>query len=85
MQLFRAVPSHFKNLVFVSVGVIDSGGFKGAEAVEALGANTELPRGGLDQPRPSGSCERAPAGMPPVTWSPARRPLVHSVRSVMIR
>ena len=37
------------------------------------------------QPRPSGSCERTPAGMPPVTWSAARRPLVHKVRSVMIR
>ena len=41
LNVFRAFPSHFKNLVFVSVGVIDSGGFKGAEAVEALEASTE--------------------------------------------
>jgi hypothetical protein len=41
LNVFRAFPAHFKNLLFVSVGVIDSGGFKGAEAVEALQANTE--------------------------------------------
>jgi hypothetical protein len=41
LNVFRAFPSHFKNLLFVSVGVIDSGGFKGAEAVEALEATTE--------------------------------------------
>src|SRR5580698_779718 len=41
LNVFRAFPSHFKNLVFVSVGVIDSGGFKGAEAVESLEASTE--------------------------------------------
>jgi hypothetical protein len=40
LNVFRAFPGHFKNLVFVSVGVIDSGGFKGADAVEALEANT---------------------------------------------
>ena len=34
-------PNHFKNLVFISVGVIDSGGFKGADAVESLEADTE--------------------------------------------
>jgi hypothetical protein len=41
LNVFRAFPAHFKNLVFVSVGVIDSGGFKGAEAVESLEASTE--------------------------------------------
>ena len=41
LNVFRAFPSHFKNLVFISVGVIDSGGFKGAEAVESLEADTE--------------------------------------------
>lgn len=40
LNVFRAFPNHFKNLVFVSVGVIDSGGFKGAEAVEELEAET---------------------------------------------
>ena len=40
LNVFRAFPNHFKNLVFVSVGVIDSGGFKGADAVEALEAST---------------------------------------------
>jgi hypothetical protein len=41
LNVFRAFPGHFKNLVFVSVGVIDSGGFKGADAVDALKASTE--------------------------------------------
>jgi hypothetical protein len=40
LNVFRAFPNHFKNLVFVSVGVIDSGGFKGADSVEALEART---------------------------------------------
>jgi uncharacterized membrane-anchored protein len=41
LNVFRAFPHHFKNLVFVSVGVIDSGGFKGADAVDALEDETE--------------------------------------------
>jgi hypothetical protein len=41
LNVFRAFPGHFKNLVFVSVGVIDSGGFKGADAVDALEASTK--------------------------------------------
>jgi hypothetical protein len=40
LNVFRAFPNHFQNLVFVSVGVIDSGGFKGADAVEELEAST---------------------------------------------
>jgi amino acid transporter len=40
LNVFRSFPNHFKNLVFVSVGVIDSGGFKGADSVEALEAQT---------------------------------------------
>jgi amino acid transporter len=40
LNVFRAFPNHFKNLVFVSVGVIDSGGFKGGDSVEALEAQT---------------------------------------------
>jgi amino acid transporter len=40
LNVFRSFPNHFKNLVFVSVGVIDSGGFKGADSVEALEAET---------------------------------------------
>jgi hypothetical protein len=40
LNVFRAFPNHFKNLVFISVGVIDSGGFKGAEAVGALEEST---------------------------------------------
>jgi hypothetical protein len=38
--VFRAFPNHYVNLVFVSVGVIDSGGFKGADGVEALEQST---------------------------------------------
>ena len=41
LNVFRSFPGHFKNLVFISVGIIDSGGFKGAEAVESLEADTE--------------------------------------------
>ncbi|HEY2902739.1 MAG TPA: amino acid permease, partial [Polyangia bacterium] len=41
LNIFRAFPNHFKNLVFISVGVIDSGGFKGADCIEALEAETE--------------------------------------------
>ena len=41
LNVFRAFPGHFKNLVFISVGIIDSGGFKGADAVESLEADTE--------------------------------------------
>jgi hypothetical protein len=32
----RFVPNHFKNMVFISVGVVDSGNFKGVEEVERL-------------------------------------------------
>jgi amino acid transporter len=41
LNVFRAFPGHFKNLVFLSVGVIDSGGFKGADCVAELETNTE--------------------------------------------
>jgi len=34
LNIFRAFPGHFKNLVFLSVGVIDSGGFKGGDSVD---------------------------------------------------
>jgi amino acid transporter len=37
----RFVPNHFKNMIFISVGVLDSGNFKGAEEVEHLRAFTE--------------------------------------------
>jgi amino acid transporter len=41
LNIFRAFPGHFKNLVFITVGVIDSGGFKGHEELEALGHRTD--------------------------------------------
>jgi len=41
MNVFRAFPNHFRNVVFVSAGVIDSGGFKGAGCVEDLERDTE--------------------------------------------
>ena len=40
LNVFRAFPNHFKNLVFISVGVIDSGGFKGADCIESLESTT---------------------------------------------
>src|SRR6185295_7365900 len=32
----QKVPGHFKNVIFISVGVVDSGNFKGADAVDDL-------------------------------------------------
>jgi amino acid transporter len=40
LNVFRAFPNHFQNLVFISVGVIDSGGFKGADCIESLESTT---------------------------------------------
>jgi K+ transporter len=42
----RMFPRHFKNLVFVSVGLVDSGQFKGTESVHAL---EEKVQKGLEQ------------------------------------
>ncbi len=36
LSVHRMFPRHFKNLVFVSVGLVDSGQFKGTESVAAL-------------------------------------------------
>jgi amino acid transporter len=41
LNIFRAFPGHFANLVFLSVGVVDSGEFKGEGAVESLQRRTE--------------------------------------------
>jgi amino acid transporter len=41
MNGIRAFPGHFKNVVFLSVGVVDSGEFKGDNAVEALRERTQ--------------------------------------------
>ncbi len=40
LNIFRAFPGFYKGLVFVSVGVVDSGEFKGEGAVEDLQART---------------------------------------------
>jgi amino acid transporter len=40
LNVFRAFPNHFQGLVFLSVGVVDSGEFKGEHAVEHLQART---------------------------------------------
>jgi amino acid transporter len=40
LNVFRVFPNHFKGLVFLSVGVVDSGEFKGEQAVEHLRART---------------------------------------------
>lgn len=40
LNLLRAFPGHFQGLVFLSVGVVDSGEFKGEEAVDHLRART---------------------------------------------
>jgi K+ transporter len=41
LNILRTFPGHFHNLVFLSVGVVDSGEFKGEHAVEELRARTE--------------------------------------------
>lgn len=41
LNLFRVFPGQFKQVVFISVGAIDSGRFKGAEEIEALRGSTE--------------------------------------------
>ncbi|MDB4968412.1 MAG: amino acid transporter-like protein [Myxococcales bacterium] len=40
LTLLRMFPNHFANMVFVSVGVIDSGNFKGASEVDKLKSQT---------------------------------------------
>ncbi|MFI5403776.1 MAG: APC family permease [Planctomycetota bacterium] len=41
LAAFRAFPGQFKGVVFLSVGVLDSGAFKGEEAVDSLRERTE--------------------------------------------
>lgn len=41
LNVFRAFPGYFKNLVFLSVGVVDSGEFKGEHSVDDLRQRTE--------------------------------------------
>jgi hypothetical protein len=41
LNIFRAFPGHFHNLVVLSVGVLDSGDFKGQRAVEDVRRRTE--------------------------------------------
>lgn len=41
LNLFRVFPGQFKQVVFISVGAIDSGRFKGTEEIQALRASTE--------------------------------------------
>lgn len=41
LNVFRAFPGQFEGLVFASVGVIDSGGFKGEDSLDLLRAQTQ--------------------------------------------
>jgi hypothetical protein len=41
LNALRFVPNHFKNIVFISVGVVDSGNFKGIEELESLRKHIE--------------------------------------------
>jgi len=41
LNIQRLFPNHFKNVIFISVGVIDTGQFKGREEIENLRRNTE--------------------------------------------
>jgi hypothetical protein len=41
MNIFRAFPGYHRNVLFLSVGVVDSGEFKGEQSVDALRQKTE--------------------------------------------
>jgi len=41
LNIFRAFPGYYRNLIFLSVGVIDSGQFKGEQGMKALRASTK--------------------------------------------
>jgi hypothetical protein len=41
LNIFRAFPGYFRGLCFLSVGVVDSGEFKGEHAVKELRGKTE--------------------------------------------
>lgn len=41
LNAIRFAPDHFRSFLFISVGVIDSGNFKGSSEIEALRAHTE--------------------------------------------
>lgn len=41
-SILKTFPSVYKNFVFISVAVVDSGGFKGEDAIEHLKADTNL-------------------------------------------
>lgn len=41
LNLHRLFPNHFKNIVFISVGVIDAGQFKGSAEIESLKGKKE--------------------------------------------
>lgn len=41
LNAYRFAPGYFKNVVFVSVGVVDSGSFKGADTLDDLRKHTE--------------------------------------------
>ncbi len=41
LHVIRSFPQQFKNIIFVSVGVIDSGAFKGREEIDGLQSSTK--------------------------------------------
>jgi amino acid transporter len=41
LSVLRSFPGHFHNFIFLSVGVVDSGVFKGADEIDALRLKTE--------------------------------------------
>lgn len=41
LNAVKFVPNHFENMIFISVGVVDSGNFKGVEEVESLKKHTQ--------------------------------------------
>jgi amino acid transporter len=41
LNIFKMFPNYYKNLVFISAGIVDSGGFKGKDSIDQLRTQTE--------------------------------------------
>ena len=65
LNALRFGPGKFSNVVFLSVGVVDSGNFKGADAMEDLKQST--PRKAVEQ-----VCRLARGGWACLPWASCR-------------
>ena len=75
LNVFRVFPGYFKNLVFVSVGVVDSGEFKGEGGHRASCSRGPRSSSGSTSTSPAGWACRPPPGSrsAPTRWTKAER------------